>query len=42
MVDALTAEQVDQLSTISARLLTVLDPEQKVMASVLRPAECVD
>ncbi|GAA3634462.1 MarR family winged helix-turn-helix transcriptional regulator [Microlunatus ginsengisoli] len=36
-IDTLTAEQVEQLSTISARMLTVLDPDQKVMASVLRP-----
>ena len=36
-IDTLTDQQVEQLSTISARLLTVLDPDQKVMASVLRP-----
>jgi DNA-binding MarR family transcriptional regulator len=36
-IDTLTDEQVDQLSTISARMLTVLDPDQKVMASVLHP-----
>lgn len=35
VIDALAPEQVDQLSEISARLLTVLDPEQKVAASVL-------
>ena len=37
VVDALEPDQVDQLSAISARLLTVLDPEQKVMASALHP-----
>ena len=31
-------EQVDQLSAISARMLTVLDPDQKMMASV--PPTC--
>jgi DNA-binding MarR family transcriptional regulator len=35
VIDALAHEQVDQLSETSARLLTVPDPEQKVMASVL-------
>lgn len=42
-IDTLTDQQVEQLSTISARMLTVLDPEQKVMASLLHapasPAE---
>ena len=38
VIDVLSAAQVEQLSAISARLLTVLDPEQKVMASVLRPS----
>jgi oligoendopeptidase F len=37
VIDALEPEQVEQLSAISARLLTVLDPDQKMMASVLRP-----
>lgn len=37
VIDALSPEQVGQLSAISARLLTVLDPDQKVMASVLHP-----
>lgn len=37
VIDALSPEQVGQLSTISAQLLTVLDPGQKVMASVLHP-----
>ena len=37
VIDALQPEQVDQLSEISARLLTVLDPDQKMMASVLNP-----
>lgn len=37
VIDALTAEQVEQLSAISVRLLTVLDPQQKVMASMLGP-----
>ncbi len=37
VIDALEPDQVAQLSAISARLLTVLDPEQKVMASVLHP-----
>lgn len=39
VIDALSAEQVEQLSAISARLLTVLDPQQKVMASMLHPAQ---
>lgn len=41
VVDALTDEQVQQLDRISAQLLTVLDPDRRVMASVLdadRPA----
>lgn len=38
LVDALTPEQLEQLSAISARLLAVLDPEQNVMASGLQPA----
>jgi DNA-binding MarR family transcriptional regulator len=37
VIDALEPDQVDQLSAISARLLTVLDPDQKMMASVLHP-----
>jgi len=37
VVDALTPEQLAQLSEISARLLTVLDPDQRVMASALHP-----
>ncbi|HEU4546433.1 MAG TPA: MarR family winged helix-turn-helix transcriptional regulator [Microlunatus sp.] len=37
VIDALQPEQVDQLSEISARLLAVLDPDQKMMASVLHP-----
>jgi DNA-binding MarR family transcriptional regulator len=37
VIDALEPEQVEQLSAISARLLTVLDPDQKMMASALRP-----
>ena len=36
-IDTLTDQQVEQLSTISARMLTVLDPDQKMMASVLHP-----
>lgn len=36
VVDALEPEQVEQLSAISVRLLEVLDPDHKVMASVLR------
>ncbi len=36
VIDALDPEQVEQLSAISVRLLTVLDPDQKMMASVLR------
>lgn len=36
VIDALEPEQVERLSEICARLLTVLDPEQRVMASVLR------
>jgi DNA-binding MarR family transcriptional regulator len=36
-IDTLTDRQLEQLSTISARLLTVLDPDQKVMASMLNP-----
>ena len=35
VIDALDPEQVDQLSAISAQLLTVLDPDQKMMASAL-------
>src|SRR6478752_2879764 len=35
VVDALSDEQLDQLSAISARLLTVLDPDDRVYASVL-------
>ena len=35
-IDTLDEEQVEQLSAISALMLTVLDPEQKVMASALR------
>ena len=37
VIDALQPEQVDQLSEISAQLLAVLDPDQKMMASVLHP-----
>lgn len=37
VIDALSPEQVEQLSAISAQLLTVLDPDQRVMASVLHP-----
>jgi DNA-binding MarR family transcriptional regulator len=37
VIDALEPAQVDQLSAISARLLTVLDPDQKLMASILHP-----
>lgn len=37
VIDALDPRQVEQLSAISAQLLTVLDPEQRVMASVLHP-----
>lgn len=37
VIDALEPEQVQQLSTISARLLAVLDPDHKMMASVLNP-----
>ena len=37
VVDALEPEQVEQLSAISAQLLTVLDPDQKMMASALHP-----
>ena len=36
-IDTLSHQQVDQLSTISALLLTVLDPDQKMMASALHP-----
>ncbi len=36
VVDALEPEQVEQLSAISAQLLAVLDPEQKMMASALQ------
>lgn len=39
VIDALDPEQVDQLSAISAQLLSVLDPDQKMMASALhRPS----
>jgi len=38
VVDALSDEQLDQLSAISARLLTVLDPDDRVYASVLHPS----
>ena len=37
VIDALEPEQVAQLSAISAGLLAVLDPDQKMMASVLHP-----
>ena len=37
VIDALEPEQVVQLSAISAQLLAVLDPGQKMMASVLHP-----
>ena len=37
VIDALSARQVEQLSEICVRLLAELDPEQRVMASVLRP-----
>ena len=37
VIDALEPEQVAQLSAISAQLLAVLDPGQKMMASVLHP-----
>lgn len=37
VVDALSAEQLDQLSAISARLLEVLDPERRLLATMLRP-----
>ena len=36
-IDTLTDQEVEQLSTISARMLTVLDPDHKMMASVLHP-----
>ena len=36
-IDTLTDQQVEQLSTITARILTVLDPDQKMMASLLHP-----
>ena len=36
-IDSLSDQQVEQLSTISARMLAVLDPDQKMMASVLHP-----
>ena len=39
VIDALTERQVVQLSTISARLLTVLDPDHQVMASMLHPPD---
>lgn len=42
VVDTLTPRQLDQLSAITARLLTVLDPDQKVMASALHPTRGVD
>ncbi|MET1005263.1 MAG: MarR family transcriptional regulator [Propionibacteriaceae bacterium] len=39
VIDALDPDHVDQLSTISAQLLAVLDPDQKMMASALhRPS----
>ena len=39
VIDALEPDQVEQLSAISAQLLSVLDPDQKMMASVLhRPS----
>lgn len=38
VVDALSDEQLDELSAISRQLLTVLDPDQRVYASVLHPA----
>src|SRR6478735_7994249 len=37
VIDALEPDQVVQLSAISAQLLAVLDPEQKMMASALHP-----
>jgi DNA-binding MarR family transcriptional regulator len=37
VIDALEPVQIAQLSAISARLLAVLDPDQKMMASVLHP-----
>jgi hypothetical protein len=37
VIDVLEPEQVAQLSAISAQLLAVLDPGQKMMASVLHP-----
>ncbi|SEQ11734.1 MarR family winged helix-turn-helix transcriptional regulator [Microlunatus flavus] len=37
VVDALEPEQLDQLSAISARLLERLDPEHKMLASMLGP-----
>lgn len=37
VVDALTPRQITQLSAVSARLLRVLDPDERVMASVLHP-----
>lgn len=38
VVDALGDDQLAQLSEISARLLAVLDPQRKMLASTLEPA----
>ncbi|MBA8793740.1 DNA-binding MarR family transcriptional regulator [Friedmanniella endophytica] len=38
VIDVLTPEQIAQLSEVLDRVLAVLDPEQRVMASALRPS----
>lgn len=39
VVDALSARQLRQLSAISAQLLTALDPDRRVMGSLLHSAD---
>jgi DNA-binding MarR family transcriptional regulator len=41
VVDVLSSDQLEQLGQISAQLLNVLDPDHRVMASILAPTDDV-